>query len=117
MLSLTELFKDITTASMQMLGYTAVAIVVLSVVSSLAITYIVVSPLKQLSNDMENVSNMELEHLGEEKRSRFYEISVMQEFFLNMVQKLMVLGLLVLVSNVTVSRMAGVPCTRGNRTT
>jgi len=87
-LSLTELFRDITTASMQMLGYTAVAIVVLSVVSSLCITYAVVSPLKQLSNDMENVSNVELEHLGE-KRSRFYEIAVMQEFFLDMVQKLM----------------------------
>jgi hypothetical protein len=89
-LSLTELFKDITTQSMKMLGITAGAIVALSVVASLGITYVVVSPLRQLSEEMESVSSMNLEEVGKSKRSRFYEISVMQVFFLDMVAKLMV---------------------------
>jgi HAMP domain-containing protein len=86
-LSLTELFKDITAASMRMLGITFGVIIALSAVASLVITYVVIAPLRQLSRQMENVANMDLEEL-DVKPSRFHELSVMQGFFLDMVQKL-----------------------------
>ena len=90
-LSLTELFKDITSASMRMLGITFGVIIALSVVASLVITYVVIAPLRQLSRQMENVANMDLEEL-DVKPSRFHELCVMQGFFLAMVQKLKVVA-------------------------
>ena len=89
-LSLTELFKDINAASMKMLGITAGTIIALSVIASLAITYaVVLYPLQKLSEAMEKVSEMNLENIPK-TRSRLAEISKLQGFFYNMVEKLMV---------------------------
>ena len=88
-ISLTRLFADINAAALRMLGYTAAAIAVLAVSAGLLISYLVTAPLLRLSQQMNEVAEMNLDVI-QQKPSRFKEIADIQAFFGTMVNKLMV---------------------------
>ena len=91
-ISATQLLADINAAALRMLGYTAVAIAVLSVSAGLLISFLVTFPLIRLSEQMNDVAEMNLEVI-EQKRSRFKEIADIQAYFGTMVSKLMVFAI------------------------
>ena len=88
-ISLSQLLSEITAAARRVLIITVSTIAVLSVSAGLLIAYLVTAPLVRLSQQMEEVAEMNLKVI-QQRRSRFKEIADIQAFFGSMVERLTV---------------------------